>query len=652
MSTHSSGMLESLPAEGPVDGGFCCVACGYDLRGQRVDAACPECGLPVARTLAVAGRVEAVWVRRVRAGALMLLPMVLASIWVWGLLSAALGLRDAGLELWRVAPWVGVPMFERSGVHIPDNAWVLMPAFAVGVFGLLKLSTPRPPWELGWRDGAGRRVVAVLATTALAGVVLLAALPFLRDAPPLAVPAVLGVLACDTLVWIALWLAVARLSTEARALGLKWSRRVLTASVWIMLLTPAALAGTWIWLLFNYYGRSADRVVGHLWWGCAAFALAHVVLVAGLTGVVARAGRAAAPRRDRLRLLVPPTHPKMARRAMRGHRRLRRAIVVATAVVVAVAHFGWERYQGARPTAQFDGAGLTYGAFTADGGRVLLTSDSTFGDLSLFSTSGWNCVTRFPRRGYLNRVALSGDGTTAAAGDGRTLYVWDAMTGSTLATEAVAPGSGGHMAIALSGDGRHGAVSYYLEQSAVRSIYLIELPRAGTGSTSKATSTAVSCWTQTITQLAFSTDGKRVYSGEDGGVVRVIDVATAREVGRMTARGREVTAVVPAPDGKTLFVAADALYRFDVVTGRLLETMPLLGEPYSCNAVAVSPDGRRVATVDGALRVREVGGGALVARFRREPSAYRAAFSVDGGTVFTVSDGGVLRAWAVPGRRK
>src|SRR5205814_846914 len=57
----------------------------------------------------------------------------------------------------------------------------------------------------------------------------------------------------------------------------------------------------------------------------------------------------------------------------------------------------------------------------------------------------------------------------------------------------------------------------------------------------------------TVYSVVFSPDGKLLVSGDDDGVVRILDTATGKEVHRMATK-TPVRALAFSPDGKTLAV--------------------------------------------------------------------------------------------------
>jgi WD40 repeat protein len=95
--------------------------------------------------------------------------------------------------------------------------------------------------------------------------------------------------------------------------------------------------------------------------------------------------------------------------------------------------------------------------------------------------------------------------------------------------------------------------------------------------------------------VAFSRDGRLLASADWAGVVRLWDVATGAERAVLAAAEGEGSAVVFAPDGRTLAVAVGhAVQLWDVATGRLVTRWE--GHTGNVWCLAYSPDGTRLAS--------------------------------------------------------
>jgi WD40 repeat protein len=91
--------------------------------------------------------------------------------------------------------------------------------------------------------------------------------------------------------------------------------------------------------------------------------------------------------------------------------------------------------------------------------------------------------------------------------------------------------------------------------------------------------------------VAVSPDGKTVATGQNDKVVRIWDLASAREVESFRGHTDAVTAVIYAPDGKTLYSGSldQTVRRWDLADGRALSVFQLQS---GVLGLAVSPDGR------------------------------------------------------------
>jgi hypothetical protein len=561
-----------------------------------------------------------------------------------------------GLAPWEIAHRAGIPvvnLYDLSRPGIPPAASLTLPLLALAGIGMLVMSTPTPPWEPdGLRSARGiRRTLALTGTISIVGVVLLVSLPLLGAAPPIQSAALLGVLACDALLVGGFWIAALLLRVRARAAGLNWQAATFSAALRALLYLPATLAVAWIFLLVRGRGRAPDEILDYLRPVPLVLAIVHPALLVALIGFVATYNDAARRRRETLAGLLPPTSPP---RPIPVHRRPQAVLVILTIASIAIARYGWERHQGPLPVAEDNSRPLMLAAFAPATDRVALTAESSYRDVVLFDTTRWTRIGSFARssNGYLRQLAFSPDGSALAGIDDDNLFVWDAATGAVRARIPTARGSGGATAIALSPGGRWAAVAYWMAPYGsvnARNVEIFNLSTT-TSPTGPPPGTLLARDFVLITCLEFSPDGRWLFSGDETGRVRAWDVAANwRRAVDFKTSSSSILAIAPRPGtrGEVLFVAANVLYHYDFAAGKLIGTFALEG-PDPCSAIAVSPDGRRVVTVDGAIHVRNLADASIIATFRRQTRAYRAAFSADGKRVFTADIDGHLRAWELP----
>ena len=103
---------------------------------------------------------------------------------------------------------------------------------------------------------------------------------------------------------------------------------------------------------------------------------------------------------------------------------------------------------------------------------------------------------------------------------------------------------------------------------------------------------------QGVASLAFSRDGTTVVTGNSDSTISLWDVHTGQRRSTMTLGDHEdeVWAFVVSPDGNTLISAGlDKKIRvWDIHTGRL--HFEVVGHPYPINALALSSDGKVLAS--------------------------------------------------------
>ena len=142
----------------------------------------------------------------------------------------------------------------------------------------------------------------------------------------------------------------------------------------------------------------------------------------------------------------------------------------------------------------------------------------------------------------------------------------------------------------------------------------------------------------------FHPDGRRLLVRDRESGLRVIDVATGKELARFAWAGENVNAVVISPDGRRMASGSEdgAIKLWDFATGRELRTLADQSADKSDQArvmgVTFAPDGRTVAATfgGGEVRVYEITTGTVRFRFAGHVSAaLRTVFSPDGSRLVT-----------------
>jgi WD40 repeat protein len=207
----------------------------------------------------------------------------------------------------------------------------------------------------------------------------------------------------------------------------------------------------------------------------------------------------------------------------------------------------------------------------------------------------------------VNSLAFSPDGRTLASGStDQTVKLWDVAAGKekvSLRRQAVFV-----YAVAFSPDGRTLATAGGASPAAVDTTIrwdFREVPKdprmfQEVGELKVwdvATGDELLCFRGAgrVTSVAFSPNGMTVAFGGRDGTIRLLDVGSGEETGRLRENAQAVTVVAFAPDGRTLAAVQEGVAKlWDLETGRVRARCK--GESGGIVAVAFCADGRTLAT--------------------------------------------------------
>jgi WD40 repeat protein len=208
--------------------------------------------------------------------------------------------------------------------------------------------------------------------------------------------------------------------------------------------------------------------------------------------------------------------------------------------------------------------------------------------------------------GWVTRLAFNPDGTRLAStgGDDATVRVWDLEAGRAL---FVARQTNGVHALAFSPDGNEIATGSAFGEA-------LQLWDARTGQRRQAFAHGHRGRHGTLSAVAYSSDGKHLFTGGGDHVVRLWERESGRVLRTFVGHGDAILTIALSLDGKRLVTAGgdpwvyakalDCTIRiWDVATAR--ELLRLTGHRQTVFSVALSPDGRRLVSGGGDQTIRQ-----------------------------------------------
>ena len=243
--------------------------------------------------------------------------------------------------------------------------------------------------------------------------------------------------------------------------------------------------------------------------------------------------------------------------------------------------------------------------------------------------------------GSVSSVAFSSDGKRITSTDGRTVGVWDAHTGRTIAFRFL-PQQWGIWSPVVSPDGTLIACRL---QSGVLGVQETESGKQRC---------ALPCKGDGICDLAFSNDNRWLVSTDTGKNIRLWDLARAKlsQQWKSPARASDVASGHTfTPDGKGIvhWTSFGHIHTWDVQSGKELGYLGPEENRRFFFGLAITPDGKALATRDGRGRLRlwQRTTGRLLREIAEQPCECGPALSRDGKHVACGNDHGEIHVWDV-----
>jgi hypothetical protein len=158
-------------------------------------------------------------------------------------------------------------------------------------------------------------------------------------------------------------------------------------------------------------------------------------------------------------------------------------------------------------------------------------------------------------------------------------------------------------------------------------------------------------YTINVMGVVFTPDSRHVLATGDGNDLRLFEVATGKEIRRVTGHTHWVGALALSPDGRFALSGSEdkTLRLWNMETGK--EVRQFTGHTTPVRFVAFSPDGKQAISGghnDPAIRLWDVATGTLIRRFTGHKGIiHHAVFLPDGREVLSASADKTIRVWKV-----